>query len=455
MLLIKALRSSTYKFALICIAIFGLLVFVLFGFVYLSTVRYVQTNLDRSIATEQRVLSKAYRSVGRDDAISIMKERIVEEAFAGAFYMIADPSDRVVAGNLENWPIDLKTADGWKTFRLPDGAEARAAFETLPDGYRLLVGKKIDGFEEFGRQIRLAFLLIVAFIFVLAGTASIAITRRTMGRIEAINATTEAIMRSGLGERIPRRATRDEWDQLASNLNAMLDRIERLVDEVKEVGDNVAHDLRTPLARIRGRLEQAQKGPRDGGKDQVLIERSLSDLDDVLRMFSSLTRISRIEANAPSLSAVPVDLSKVAKDVADLFDAASEETGGRLNVLDGGRVFVAGDRDLLFDALANLVDNAIKHGRNGGWVQIEVGERLGRAMISVSDNGPGIPCSEHDQVLRRFYRLESSRHTPGNGLGLSLVAAVARFHDLSIEMADNAPGLTVKLHFPAPASKYE
>ena len=450
MLLAKALRSSTYRFALICIAIFGSLVLTLFGFVYLSTVDYVQANLDRSIATEQRVLSEAYRSAGRDAAITMMKERVAENGVAGALYMIADPSHRIVGGNLKDRPASLSGAAGWATIRLADGSQARAAFETFPDGSELVVGKTIDGFDAFGRRIRAAFLLVVAFIFVLAGTASIAITRRTMGRIEAINATTEAIMRSGLGERIPRRHTRDEWDQLASNLNAMLDRIERLVAEVKEVSDNVAHDLRTPLARIRGRLEQALQGRRGADKDSLLIESSLSDLDNVLRMFSSLMRISRIEANAPPPSATMIDLAKAAGDVAELFDAASESTGGCLKVVGAQTVLVTGDRDLLFDAISNLVDNAIKHGPPGGTVLIEVGERLGRAMICVSDNGPGIPCAEHGHVLKRFYRLESSRHTPGNGLGLSLVAAVARLHDLTIEMSDNTPGLKVGLHFPRP-----
>jgi signal transduction histidine kinase len=255
-------------------------------------------------------------------------------------------------------------------------------------------------------------------------------------------------MQSGLGRRIPRQGTRDEWDQLAENLNLMLDRIEALMGEVKQVTDNVAHDLRTPLARMRGRLEKAYASPRDGEHDQSLIGDTLADLDSVLRMFASLTRISQIEANDRTAAFHPVDLSNIAREVVELFDAAAEEKGGELSVVADQPVLVTGDRDLLFDAVANLVDNAIKHGREAGQVTVEVAQDAGGAVISIADDGPGIPANESQQVFKRFYRLERSRRTPGNGLGLSLVAAVARLHGARIEMADNAPGLKFKLLFP-------
>ena len=448
MLLAEALRSSTFKFALACIAIFGIIVFALLGEVYLSTIAYVRSNLDRAIATEQTVLRKAFDNGGPKGAAAVVGERVAEDGFTGAFYALGDASFRPVAGNVDTWPSELRVATRWTTLTWPGGPVVRASVVPLPGGFHLLVAATVANVDAFTGRMRLAFLLSIALIFGLAGAASISVTRRTVGRIEAINATTRAIMRSGLSKRIMLRGTRDEWDKLSENLNAMLDRIEALVGEVKEVSDNVAHDLRTPLARIKYRLEAAQPSARDADADQLLIENSLCDLDDVLRMFTSLMRISRIEADAPRAPDVPIDLSKLAADVADLFDAASELKGGSIKVSDMGSVRVVGDRDLLFDALANLVDNAIKHGGRDGGVRIAIGEQEGRALISVSDDGPGIPRSEHDKVLKRFHRLESSRHTPGNGLGLSLVAAVARFHDLKIEMGDNAPGLTVTLRFP-------
>jgi signal transduction histidine kinase len=321
-------------------------------------------------------------------------------------------------------------------------------FTTLPDGARLLVGRDITDLDAFAHQIETAILLGIAFVFVLAGVASVSVTRRTVGRIEAINATSRAIMRSGLGERIPLRGTHDEWDQLAANLNSMLDRIEGLMAEVKQVTDNVAHDLRTPLARMRGRLEKAHNAQGVTEHERALIGDTLADLDGVLRMFSSLTRISQIEANGRTEAVRAVNLSEVAREVGELFDAAAEDKGSRLEVVGGEGVLVIGDRDLLFDAVANLVDNAIKHGRAGGRVTVAVARGDVRGEISVADDGPGIPVHERQHVFKRFYRLERSRRTEGNGLGLSLVAAVARLHGANIDMEDAAPGLKVRLRFP-------
>jgi signal transduction histidine kinase len=217
------------------------------------------------------------------------------------------------------------------------------------------------------------------------------------------------------------------------------------------VSDNVAHDLWTPLTRGRGRLERAYHGERASGADQSLIGDTIADLDDVLRMFSSITRISQIEAQARKDAFHQVNLAEIASKVVELYDAAAEQDGTRLSIVGERYMLVTGDRDLIFDAIANLVDNAIKHGRAGGRVTVAVECADGETVISVADDGPGIPVDEREHVFKRFYRLEQSRYTPGHGLGLSLVAAVARLHGARIEMLDNAPGVQFKLRF-APAA---
>ncbi len=443
---------------MICIGIFGTVVCALFGYVYWSTASYVRTRSDHSIAAEQAILNRAYDRAGRDGLIEAIARRIADGRLEGGLYLLADRSLVPLAGNLAGWPAALRGTEGWGYFNAPEwkpGAVERpllrAAYETLPDGYHLLVGKDIDDLNDFAQRIETALALSVLFTFTLGGVASVFVTRRTVGRIEAINATSQAIMQSGLGQRIPRQGTRDEWDQLAENLNLMLDRIEGLMGEVKQVTDNVAHDLRTPLARMRGRLEKAYATPRDSKNDQALIADTMADLDSVLRMFASLTRISQIEVNDRMAAFRTVNLAHIAREVAELFDAAAEEKGSRLSVAADQPVLVTGDRDLLFDAVANLIDNAIKHGRDGGKVTVEVAQDGGSATISIADDGPGIPVNESQQVFKRFYRLERSRCTPGNGLGLSLVAAVARLHGARIEMADNAPGLRFRLLFSAGA----
>jgi signal transduction histidine kinase len=447
-LLVKTLRSSTLRLALLAIAIFGAAVIGLFSYVYGSTASFVRSRADRAITAEQANFLRIYESAGRPGLIAAIEQHAAEQRLAGGEYLLADASGARLAGNLPGWPAPLATANGWDTFSVPPGGEVRAAVATLSDGSRLLVGQTVDDLDAFARKIETALLMGIALIFILAAVASVSVTRRTVGRIEAINATSRAIMQSGLGERIPMRGTRDEWDQLAANLNSMLDRIEGLVGQVKQVTDNVAHDLRTPLARMRGRLEKAYSAQGATEHERALIGDTLADLDGVLRMFSSLTRISQIEANDRSEGARPVDLAEIARAVTELFDAAAEDKGSRLVVTGEDAVRVLGDRDLLFDALSNLVDNAIKHGHDGGHVSVAVAQCEAGNELCVADDGPGIPIQEREHVFKRFYRLERSRRTSGNGLGLSLVAAVARLHGANVAMEDNAPGLKVRIRFP-------
>jgi signal transduction histidine kinase len=456
-LLAKTLSSTTFKQALIAIGTFGVIASGIFSYVYFSASSYVRGRTDRAIMAEYIDLHDTYERAGRDGVVAAIRQRMTDKSFADNLYVLAGPSLSMLAGNLEEWPRAATATLGWTEFRASDPAAeianvrlVRATTGILPNGDRLLVGRDISDIDSFTGHIRTAVISIVALIFALAGVVSILVTRRTVGRIEQINATSRAIMQSGLDKRIPLRGSNDEWDRVAENLNSMLDRIETLMGEVKQVSDNVAHDLRTPLTRMRGRLETAFHGSRIAEDDQALIGDTIADLDAVLRIFTSITRIAQIETKARKGAFRTVNLVEIASEVVELYDAAAEQDGTRLALTGDREVLVTGDRDLLFDAIANLVDNAIKHGRAGGQVLVG-GENLnGDAVVWIADDGPGIPADQHQRVFKRFYRLEQSRYAPGNGLGLSLVAAVANLHGARIEMLDNAPGLKFKLWFSPP-----
>jgi signal transduction histidine kinase len=456
-LLTKTLTSSTFRLALIAIGTFGVIASAIFSYVYLSTASYVRSRSDRAIMSDYQSLQAAYARSGREGLAALIEQRIADKRFAGNVYLLADPALAALVGNLTAWPATVTEARGWTEFRAPaplrgaaDRPLLRAMVETFPGGERLLVGTDIGDLDSFTEQMKLAVISGIVLIFVLAAVASILVTRRTVGRIESINATSRAIMQSGLDQRIPLRGTHDEWDRVAENLNLMLDRIETLMGEVKQVSDNVAHDLRTPLTRMRGRLEKAYHGPRHNADDQSLIGDTIADLDAVLRIFSSLTRIAQIETQQRKGAFRTVNLVEIAGEVVELYDAAAEPDGTRLSIAGEREVLVTGDRDLIFDAIANLVDNAIKHGRAGGHVVVANETIDGSPVVSIADDGPGIPADQHEHVFKRFYRLEQSRYTPGNGLGLSLVAAVAPLHGGRIEMRDNSPGLKLMLWFSPP-----
>jgi signal transduction histidine kinase len=459
-LLAKTLTSSTFKLALIAIGTFGVIVSAIFSYVYVSTTNYVRSRSDRAIMAEYIDLRNVYEQSGREALIGLIRQRMSDKALTGHIYILSDSSPAVLAANLGQWPPTAMPLSGWTEFRAPQvSAEGtarplvRGMINTFASGDRLLVGRDISDLDSFTGQIKAAVISGVSLIFVLAGVASVLVTRRTVARIEQINATSRAIMASGLDKRIPLRGTNDEWDRVAENLNLMLERIETLMGEVKQVSDNLAHDLRTPLTRMRGRLEKAYHGQRLDEDAQVLIGDTIADLDAVLRIFTSITRIAQIETQVRTGAFRTVNLVEIAHEVVELYDAAAEQSGSCLTMTGNGEVLVIGDRDLIFDAIANLVDNAIKHGHAGGKVVVASETVNGSPVVSITDDGPGIPADQHEQVFKRFYRLEQSRYTPGNGLGLSLVSAVARLHGARIEMLDNSPGLQFKLWFSAPSAQ--
>jgi signal transduction histidine kinase len=459
-LLSETLHSSTLRLALIYIAVFCTAILAVLGYVRWITACYLSQELESSFGSERLSLIESYNKYGRSGVAALINERTQDPEFKNWAYVLVDASCAKIAGNLPGWPEELQGTDGSAHLNLSDAplgwpqpSSVRAVYATLPDGSRYFVGRSVADIEALRGRITIALAIAATLFLILAAAAGISTSRRSVARIEAINKTSRQIMQSGLDKRTPLRGTRDEWDGLAANLNSMLDRIQALAEWNRRVSDNIAHDLRTPLTRLRGRLERACSQEPDLFGYRGLVADTLGELDEILKTFSSLLRISQIENRDRTAAFCQVDLTEIAREVVDLFDPTAEEQKIRLRFCASEPQPVCGDRDLLFDAISNLVDNAIKHGGQRGEVRVAVDRGSGGPVLSIADRGPGIPSEERKKVMQRFYRLEGSRNSPGNGLGLSLVAAVADLHDAEIIMTDNAPGLSVELHFPTPRAE--
>ncbi len=287
----------------------------------------------------------------------------------------------------------------------------------------------------------------MAITLALALLGGVMMSRSMMRRIELINRTSREIMSGDLTKRIPTSQSDDDFDALADNLNRMLDQIELLMDGVRRVSDNIAHDLRTPLARLRRGLESLRMSDVQGESRQDLIDSAVNEADGLIATFNALLRIARIESEARREGFDEIELKALLRDVGDLYGPVAEEKGLEFKLACESSMTIYGDRDLLFQAFANLLDNAIKYTPAGGSIAVSADD--GRRGVTICDTGPGIPESEWDKVLQRFYRLDHSRTSAGSGLGLSLVSAVAKLHGIALTLGNNDPGLCVTLQMPA------
>ena len=287
----------------------------------------------------------------------------------------------------------------------------------------------------------------MALTLALAMAGSLIMSRSMLRRIERINLASREIMDGDLRRRIETTGSNDEFDQLAVSLNAMLDEIERLMDGIRHVTDNIAHDLRTPLTRLRNRLEQLQADLDPDNPNTAHVDQSIADADQLLATFSALLRIARIEAGGVKTNFETVDIAALLQDAAELYDVVAEEKQIKIDLQLESKPQLQGDRDLLFQAVINLLDNAIKYSPPSGRILMQLDERDRHPVLIIADHGPGIPAAEREKVLQRFYRMDHSRSQHGSGLGLSLVAAVARMHNARLVFGDNHPGLVAEIHF--------
>ena len=453
MTLPRLLRTSTFQLSLVYTVLFAGSVLLLLAFIYWATVGYMARQTDATIDAEIAGLAEQYRSRGLEGLVKVIQERMERDPEGASVYLFATRDFRPLAGNLSAWPDVPAQDDGWLAFEFRDPRaegrvfEARARPFVLQGGLHLLVGRDIRELVATQALMVRALGWGLAITLALALVGGLLMTRSMTRRLDQINQTSREIMAGHLSRRIPLSGSGDDFDRLGGSLNAMLDEIEYLMDGIRHVSDNVAHDLRTPLTRLRNRLEQLRADLGTESPHLAELERAIGDADQLLNTFGALLRIARIEAGGHRARRVAVDLGALVTDAADLYGAVAEERALALDTLVSGAPLVQGDRDLLFQALVNLVDNAVKYTPRGGRVTLQAGVDDGSAFLRVADSGPGVPVENREKVLQRFYRLERSRSTPGSGLGLSLVAAVAQAHQAVLLLEDSSPGLRVTMRF--------
>lgn len=454
----KVLRTTAFKLSAIYIAVFS--AFSLFFILYITYTTDILLNqqLRETIATELLGLSDQYRFGGLPAVVDVIEQRSHQPG--ASLYLVTDPNGRHLAGNVAEVSSELLRSVGVDPIvvtyhRYADDSEGTAMVQVvrLQTGFILLVGRDIGEREQFRQIIGSALLWALALMIGLALISYIFVSRRVLKRIDSLSATSRRIMAGDLSGRLEVTGSGDEFDRLAGSLNAMLDRIETLLYGVKDVSDNIAHDLKTPLTRLRSRVEAVLAGDPDPARYRAALEATIEESDQLIRTFNALLMIARVEAGSPDGAMAEVDAAEIVRDVAELYEPVAEAEGAALVVDAPAPVVIKASRELLGQAVANLLDNAIKHGApaDGGPRRVSVSTaRDGAfAVIRVADSGPGIPDGDRERVLQRFVRLEKSRSQPGSGLGLSLVAAVVRLHNGTIELGDAGPGLAVTLRLPA------
>lgn len=453
--LIRVLRSSTFRYAIIYMLVFGVSVAGVMGFVYWQTVRVIASQTDDTIQAEITGLAEQYRQSALLGLIRIIRERSQAAPGRRGLYLLADRNYNRIEGNLSSWPPIARGAPNTVDFLVAtDVGEdarpqvARARTVDVPGGFHLLVGRDMTERTDFTKLMTDALIggLILTAVLGIAG--GILMSRSLLARIEGINRGTEDILQGDLTRRMPVRGNRDEFDRLATSLNAMLDQIDGLMTGMRGVADNIAHDLRSPISRLRSRLEVSLMGEADADGFRRAMEDAIREADGILATFNALLEIALAEAGAVRDRFSPIELSALAADAGDLYGPVAEDKGQTLAIEIEPGVTVPGNSHLLAQAVANLLDNAIKYTPEGGRISLDVRRDGDGAVLDIRDSGPGIPEEARGRVLDRFVRLDASRSAPGAGLGLSLVSAVARLHRGTLTLADNAPGLHVMLRFP-------
>lgn len=452
---LKLLKTSTFRLAALYLLLFAVSVAALLAYVYWNTAVLLERQTDATIRAEIQALADQYRLRGLTGIIDTVQRRSREET--GSIYLLTDAVGARIAGNIDRLPAAAVSDQEWIEFPLDvkrrDASErhmVRAFHTDLAGDYELVVGRDVEALRQFAAIIRRTLFGALAMALVLGLGGGLLMSRDFLRRVDAITDASRNIMGGNMQGRMPVSGSDDELDRLAQSLNEMLDRIERLMAGMQEVSSNVAHDLKTPLTRIKARVEGALRAGKSAGYREAL-EKTVEDSDRLLQTFNSLLSIVRAEAGQSRGGLAPIDARSILADVAELYEPMAEEQGGALTITAPEGLEILADRQLLSQAVSNLVDNALKYGAaEGAAPQIAITGAIegDDVVITVADRGPGIAEADRSRVIERFVRLDASRSRPGNGLGLSLVAGVMKLHGGRLVLEDNEPGLRAKLMLP-------
>jgi hypothetical protein len=455
---LRIFRTLAFRIVAVYLTIFAISAAAIVGFTYWNTARALNAQTDQIVESDISGLAERYQRLG----LAGLTDAIVSRSSHGgaALYLLSDSDKHPIVGNLDAWPDLASAGNDYVEFdyerRVGARSEQRRARGrefVLTGGFQLLVARDIAERYETEKLFSTTLPYTLLLMVLLGLVGGIVISRNFLARLDLINRTSREIMAGDLSRRLPLGHGGDEFDTLARNLNRMLERTERLMRGMREVTDSIAHDLRTPLNRLRNRLEGVLHWLDPDGKAGSEIEAAVGETDRLIATFNALLLIAEAEAGVAREAMASVDLRAIVEGVAELYAPLAEEKEVSLAIAPSGSAVINCNQSLVSQALANLIDNAIKYTQSGGRVTISVEDIPSGIALRVADTGPGIRAEDRARVLERFVRLEASRHSPGTGLGLSLVAAVARLHDARFELADNKPGLRATLLFPAGSNR--
>ena len=450
--MIRPLGTVTFRLALAYALLLAVSMAVISAVFYLGTVGVLAHRMDGKINSLTRRLVDQFQTRGsagvQDEIEDLLSDGVDSDT---EVYLFLGPDGRKIAGNVTSWLAGTTAAVGLSespVMRLGRPGNARLLATRLPDGSRILVGFDLQDQRDIERVVWRALAVGGLVALLLAVGGAILFRLQLARRVAAIRRTAREIEAGDMTQRVPQLGAKDEFARLGDDVNHMLDRIEQLMDGVRHVSNAIAHDLRTPLGRVRGQLDEALRPGADAGTLAATARGAIHVIDDLIMVFDRLLQIAEAESGARRRSFEPVTLMTIIIDVAELYDAEAERKGIVLRAEHCGDLATFGDKHLLASAVANLVDNALKYASAGAMVRIRATDEAETVSIIVEDNGPGIAAEERPKVVERFYRLDNARSQPGNGLGLAIVTALVKLHEGSLSLEDAGPGLLARIRLP-------